>query len=374
MAIPLVDLKAQYKSIKDEIDAALRSCVEKTQFIGGELLEKFEAEFAKFCRKKYCIGVSSGTSALYVALRLSGIKPGDEVITVPNTFIATAEVVSQLGAEVKFVDIREDTLLMSPEKLKAAITKKTKAIIPVHLFGQMCDMAPIMEIAREHALAVIEDCAQSHGAEQDGLRNPVGDFGCFSFYPGKNLGAYGDAGAIVTDSPEFAEKARRYINHGRAKGEKYSHASIGSNFRMDTLQAAILGVKLKYLERWTEQRRKNAALYTSLLKGMDGINGSCTIKTPFESQGYRHVYHLYPILAEKRDQLKAFLYEKGISTEIHYPIPLHLQPAYASLNIPEGSFPVAEKAAKQLLSLPMYPELNEEQIGYIAEQVKSFLS
>lgn len=365
MNIPLVDLKAQYLSIKEEINKAIYDIIDRTRFIGGEPVLRIEKEFSDYCNKKFGIGVSSGTSALYVTLKVIGIKPGDEVITVPNTFIATAEVVTQLGAQVKFVDVREDTALIDIGKIEDAITDKTKAIIPVHLYGQVSDMKPIIEIAERYDLNVIEDCAQAHGAEQNGKKAPLGDVGCFSFYPGKNLGAYGDAGMIVTNDEEIAEKAAMYIDHGRAKGDKYIHSFVGSNYRLDSIQAAILSVKLKYLDEWIEQRRKNAKLYNELLAQI--------VSVPYEMEINKHVYHLYVIKTSKRDKLKDHLKKQNIDVEIHYPIPLHIQPAYKHFGLGLGTFPITEKLSKSVLSLPMYPELNIDRIKYITENIKSFL-
>ena len=355
--IPLVDLKKQYLNIKDEIDEAIQTTIDNTRFIGGEEISKFEQGFAKFCDSKYGVGVSSGTSALYVALRVLGIKSGDEVIIPANTFIASAEPISEIGATVKFVDVEQDHLI-NPDLIKKAITKNTKAIMPVHLYGQMAEMKKITEVAHDHNLSIIEDCAQAHAAQQDNKKAPHSSIGCFSFFPGKNLGAYGDAGMIVTDDEKFAEKASMYINHGRKKTEKYIHSSLGSNYRLDAIQAAILNVKLKYLEQWTEQRRKIANDYTTLLKDI--------VEVPIVNNNNKHSYHLYVIQTDNRDKLKKDLNNKGIGAGIHYPIPLHKQPPY----MPNKEFPVTEKLAKRILSLPIYPELTKEQITLISNTIQ----
>ncbi len=363
MNIPFVDLKAQYNSIKEEIDVAIKNVLDNTAFIMGENVKNFEKEFASYCNAKNCIGVSSGTSALLIALKAAGIQQGDEVITTPHTFIATTEAITELNAKVKFADIDKETYTINPELIEKAITEKTKAIIPVHLYGQSADMDPIINIAEKHNLTIIEDCAQAHGAEYKGKKVPISKIGCFSFYPGKNLGAYGDAGAIVTNDDGIAEKARMLRDHGRKKGDKYIHTITGSNYRLDALQAAILRVKLKHLDEWTERRRNNAKTYNDLLKDI--------VVTPKEAEYAKHVYHLYVIRVKKRDETQTFLKEKGISTGIHYPKPLHLQPAYKNMGYKEGDFPVTENISKDTLSLPMFPELSQEQISYIVDKINS---
>ncbi|MFH1850492.1 MAG: DegT/DnrJ/EryC1/StrS family aminotransferase [archaeon] len=360
MRIPLVDLKAQYKTISEEIDSAIRNVIDNTSFIGGGIVTDFEESFAKFCGAGYAVGTNSGTSALFTALKLKGIGKGDEVITVPNTFIATAEAITMTGASVRFVDIDKDTYNMDVEQARIAVNEKTKAILPVHLYGQPADMKPILEIAEEKGLAVIEDACQAHGAAYKGKTVPVGDAACFSFYPGKNLGAYGDAGAIVTNDPELAARAAMVVDHGREKGEKYTHAIEGNNSRLATIQAAVLGVKLPHLARWTEMRRNNAAAYNRML---------ADVVTPVEAPYARHVYHLYVIRSQNRDALKQGLGEAGIAAGVHYPVPLHLQPAYRHMGLAEGSFPVTERSAKEILSLPMYPELSREQISFVCEKI-----
>jgi dTDP-4-amino-4,6-dideoxygalactose transaminase len=365
MQVPFLDLKAQYRAIKSEIHAAVGDVMENTAFAGGPFVAAFEKDFAAFCGCKHAIGVGNGTDALWLSLLALGIGSGDEVITVPNTFIATAEAITYCGAKPVFVDIEARTNNMNPALLKAAITKKTKAIIPVHLFGQPADMDPILAIAGEHGLCVIEDACQAHGAEYKGRKaGTLGDTGCFSFYPGKNLGAYGEAGAVVTNSDALAEKMRMFRDHGQAK--KYHHGMIGWNARMDGIQGAVLSVKLKYLAAWNESRRKHAQEYTALLASV------ADIITPREEAYAKHVYHIYAVRSKERDRLMAALAEKGIACNIHYPVPIHLQEAYRSLNLGPGSFPVAEKCAAEYLSLPMYPELTSEQIACVTDQIKAF--
>jgi len=366
MKVPFLDLKAQYESIKDEVAVAIRQVLDKTAFAGGPFVAQFEKEFAAFCHTQYAIGVGSGTDALWLALVGLGVGPGDEVITVPDTFIATAEAISYCGAKPVFVDVEEKTYNMNPDMLEAAITPRTKAIIPVHLFGQMADMHPIMAIARKHSLYVVEDACQAHGAEYKGrIAGSIGDAGCFSFYPGKNLGAYGEAGVVVTDNADLDEKIRMLRDHGQ--GKKYYHAMIGWNARMDGFQGAILSVKLKYLATWNEARRRNAGFYGEMLGTIDGV------LIPLESPGNKHVYHIYAIRVPNRDALIKALAEKDIQCGIHYPIPLHLQDAYKVLGLKQGSFPVAEKVASEFVSLPMFPELGQDQIEFVVRELGSFL-
>lgn len=362
MKVPFLDLKTQYDSIKDEISAALQGVMESTAFAGGPFVAQFEKEFAQFCNCQYAVGVSSGTSALWLALTGLGVGQSDEVITVPNTFIATAEAISFCGAKPVFVDVDEDTYTMNPDLLEAAITKRTKAIIPVHLFGQPADMDPIMGIARAHKLYVVEDACQAHGAKYKGRpAGSIGDAGCFSFYPGKNLGAYGEAGAIVTNNYDLSKKIKTLRDHGQS--EKYHHAMIGWNARMDGFQGAILGVKLKYLPSWNDARRNNAQIYNGLFLSVDGI------VTPSEADYAQHVYHIYAIRVSNRDSLIKALAEQAIHCGIHYPIPIHLQDAYEFLGNKEGNFPVSEKVSKELLSLPMYPELQKHQIEFAVDEI-----
>lgn len=363
--IPLVDLKAQYAAVQPEIDAAIRRVVSKADFILGEEVDSFEKEFAAFCQAKYCVGVASGTAALHLALRACGIGPEDEVITTPHTFIATAEAISQTGARPVFVDIEPDGYNLDPAQIEAALTPRTKAILPVHLYGQPANMKPILEIARRHGLRVIEDAAQAHGAEHCG--RPVGtwsDVACFSFYPAKNLGAYGDGGAVTTNDPKIADTVRLLRNHGRS--EKYEHLVQGYGERLDALQAAILRAKLPHLADWNARRRHHAQYYRQLLRGLSEV-------LPQEQVDTTPVYHLFVIRTSDRDRLQAHLKAQGIQTGIHYPIPLHLQPAYQHLGYGEGVFPLTEEAARRVLSLPMYPELSDEQIGRIVAAVAQAL-
>lgn len=364
MTIPLVDLKAQYTSVKPEIDAAIQRVIDNTSFILGKEVSEFEKNFAAFCRAQFCIGIDSGTAALHLALLLCDVKPGDEVITTTHTFIATAEVISVIGANPVFVDIDPRTYNIDPNKIERAITPRTKAIIPVHLYGQPAEMDAILEIARRHNLRVIEDAAQAHGAEYRGRRaGTMGDIACFSFYPGKNLGAYGDAGAIVTNNAELAERARMLRDHGRRA--KYEHLIVGYGYRLDALQAAILGAKLPHLENWNARRRAIADYYTELLTNADVV-------TPYVPPYITPIYHIYAIRHAQRDELQKHLKARGIETGIHYPIPLHLQPVYANLGYKRGDFPHAEKAAHEVLSLPMYPELTDAQVEMIVQAVKEF--
>jgi len=368
MNIPLVDLKAQYNSIKDEIDGVVSDVLSKTSFIGGSYVSSFETAFAGYCRTKHCIGVGNGTDALFIALKCLGIGDGDEVIVPANSFIATAEAVTQAGARVIFADIDPGTYNINVARIEEKISPRTKAIIPVHLYGLPADMDPILALAGRHGLKVIEDAAQAHDAEYRGRRiGSIGDCACFSFYPGKNLGAYGDAGALVTNDDVLARRARMFANHGRL--DKYDHELEGINSRLDALQAAILGVKLKHLPRWTEARRKSAHSYNRHL-------ADSGFTTPREIEGVRAVYHLYVIRvpAERRAALQAYLQSKGISTGIHYPIALPNLKAYAYLNHAGPDFPEATKASREIVSLPMYPELEEEQIAYIAGRLGEFFA
>ncbi|HPE06939.1 MAG TPA: DegT/DnrJ/EryC1/StrS family aminotransferase [Smithellaceae bacterium] len=365
MNVPFLDLKAQYKTIKDEIHAAINDVIENTAFAGGPFVAKFEQEFAKFCNCKHAIGVGNGTDALWMSLVALGIGAGDEVITTPNTFIATAEAISLAGATPVFVDVEEKTHNVNPSLIEAAITKKTKAIIPVHLFGQMADMEPILTISNKYGLYVVEDACQAHGAEYKGKKaGSMGTTGCFSFYPGKNLGAYGEGGAVVTNDDALASKMKMFRDHGQAK--KYYHDIIGWNARLDGIQGAILNVKLKYLPAWNDARRKHAQDYTT------GLSAVKDVIVPREADYARHVYHIYAIRVQDRDKLMAYLGEKGISCGIHYPVPVHLQTAYSFLRKGEGSFPVAEKCASQYISLPMFAELTNEQVAYVVEQIKGY--
>lgn len=360
--IPLLDLKAQYASIRAEVEPAVLRVLASAQYVLGEEVAAFEREFARYCDVTDAIAVNTGTSALHLALLAADVGPSDEVITVPFTFVATVSSVCYTGATPVFVDVDPVTLTMDPAKIEAAITPRTKAILPVHLYGQMADMDAIMEIARRRGLLVIEDACQAHGAEYRGRRaGSIGLTGCFSFYPGKNLGACGEGGIVVTSDPRQAEKIRMLRDWGQSR--RYYHDIKGYNYRMDGIQGAILRIKLRHLEEWTEARRRNAALYDRLLAG------SSAITPPIEMPGSRHVYHVYAIRTRERDRLKAELEKAGISTGLHYPVPVHLQQAHADLGYGPGDFPEAEAAAAEVLSLPLYPELTAEQIERIAAAV-----
>lgn len=366
MKVPFLDLKAQYESIKDEISVAIQQVIEKTAFAGGPFVEQFENEFASFCQTKYAVGVNSGTSALWLALLGLGVGQGDEVITVPNTFIATAEAISYCGAKPVFVDIDEQTYNMNPELLEQAITPKTKAIIPVHIFGQMADMDPILEIAKRHRLFVVEDACQAHGATYKGKSaGSMGDAGCFSFYPGKNLGAYGEGGAVTTNNSELAARIKMLRDHGQSK--KYQHDLIGWNARLEGIQAAILSVKLKHLSEWNERRRNHARTYSEALSNVNGVI------PPKEAAYGKHVYHVYATQIKSRDQFLKYLFERGIGYGIHYPIPIHITRAYQFLGLERGIFPIAERCCEELVSLPMYAEITNEQIEYVINKIRYFL-
>jgi len=361
--IPFIDLKAQYHSIKPEIDAAISSVLESSEFILGKEVAAFEEEFARYCRVKHAIGVNSGTSALHLALLAAGIGSGHEVITVPFTFVATVATICQVGARPVFVDIEPESLTMNPNALEAAITDKTKAIVPVHLFGQPADMDPILEIARRFSLVVIEDAAQAHGAEYKQKRvGSIGHLGCFSFYPTKNLGAYGEGGMIVTDNPQYDRMLRLLRNWGSER--RYFHDIKAFNYRMEGLQGAILRVKLKYLDAWIEARRRHAQRYNDLLV-------DAGVQTPQESTDTRHVYHAYAIRTAGRDELQTALHKGQVGTAIHYPLGLHMQPAYSDLGYREGQFPVTESIAKQILSLPIYAELTPLQQDTVASVLRA---
>jgi len=360
--IPFLDLKAQYRQIKPEIDAAIARAVESAQFVLGPDVAAFEERFAAYCNVGHCRAVNTGTSALHLALLAAGIGPGDEVITVSMTFVATTAAVLYTGARPVFVDVDPVTWTMNPALIEAAITPRTKAILPVHLHGLMADMDPIMAIARRHGLVVIEDAAQAHGAEYKGRRaGSIGDLGCFSFYPGKNLGAFGEGGAVVTNQPELAHKISLLRDWGQEA--KYNHVVAGYNYRMDGIQGAVLKVKMNHIESWTEARRSVAAQYDRLLA-----------KLPFERPRppahCRHVYHVYAVRVPGRDDALKALQGSGIGAGIHYPVPVHLQKAYASLGYRPGDFPVTEKLADQFLSLPIYPELRPEQVAEVVAQLE----
>ncbi|MDI6794877.1 MAG: DegT/DnrJ/EryC1/StrS family aminotransferase [bacterium] len=364
MSIPLLDLKAQYASIREEINEAVLKVIESGCYILGPNVAALEEEVAAYCQASFGIGVASGTDALYISLLAIGIKPGDEVITVPFTFIATAEVITLLGAKPVFVDIDPLTFNINPDRIEAAVTKKTKAIIPVHLYGQPADLDPILSLAAKYDLKVIEDGAQAIGAEYKGKRiGAIGDLGALSFFPAKNLGAYGDGGMVVTNNEDLAELIKMLRVHGSK--EKYYHSIIGFNARLDELQAAVLRVKLKYLAEWTEARRQKAAAYNQGLK-------DSSVVIPQEPLFARHVYNQYTIRSRRRDELKEDLAANGIPTAIHYPMPLHLQEAFAFLGYKKGDFPESERAAGEVLSLPIYPELSEQQASEIIKGVSGF--
>ena len=364
--IPYADLKAQYRSIKTEIDAAIANVLESSAFILGKEVAEFEREFAAYSGVRHAVGVNSGTSALHLALLAAGVGPGDEVITVPFTFVATVAAVFYTGAAPVFVDIDPCSYTMDVNRIEAAITSKTKAILPVHLYGQAADMDPILDIARRHNLVVIEDAAQAHGAEYKGRRTGgMGDLGCFSFYPGKNLGAYGEGGAVVTNNPERANTIRMLRDWGQSR--KYYHDLRGFNYRMEGIQGAILRVKLQHLEAWTDARRANARIYAGQLAG-PGIGIPCEM--PYA----RHVYHVYAIRVPSRDRVFQHLNASGIQAGIHYPIPVHLQPAYRDARYKEGDFPVAESVAREVISLPIFPELTPAQIDEVCASVRSGLA
>lgn len=364
--IPFVDLKTQYASIKADIDRAIASVIEQTAFIGGPFVKEFEETFARHCGVAHCVGVANGTDALFVALRTLGIGPGDEVITQANSFIATSEAIRMAGAQVVFVDIDPRTYNIDVAQIERKITPRTKAIIPVHLYGQPADMDPILAIARTHNLRVIGDAAQAHGALYRG--RPIAtlaDVTCYSFYPGKNLGAYGDAGALVTNNQDWAASARMFANHGRSK--KYDHDFEGVNSRLDGIQAAVLNVKLSHIDKWTDGRRLNAKRYKVALAGSQLI-------TPTELEDVRAVYHLFVVRvpAGQREALQAFLKEAGIETGVHYPIALPYLNAYRYLGHRDSDFPEALKASREIVSLPMFAELTESQVTYVAEKIAEF--
>jgi dTDP-4-amino-4,6-dideoxygalactose transaminase len=362
--IPLVDLRAQYRALKPRLDAAAIRVLESGRYVLGPEVAAFEAEFAACCRTAHAVGVSSGTSALHLALLAAGVGPGDEVITVPFTFVATVAAIQYAGARPVLVDVERDTLNLDASRLEAAVTARTRAIVPVHLYGQPADMEPILRIARARGLAVIEDAAQAHGAEYLGRpAGGVGVMGCFSFYPGKNLGAAGEGGAVTTNDGELAARVRLLRDWGAER--KYHHVVPGFNYRLDELQAAILRVKLGELESWTHARRRHAARYRELLTG-------APVGLPAEAPDRRHVYHVFAVRHPERDRLAAALGQAGIATGIHYPVPVHLQPGYAALGYRRGDFPVAECAAREVLSLPMYPELRASQLEAVVDGVRAF--
>ena len=364
MKVPLLDLTVQYRQIQKEIHSAIQGVLKTQHFILGTNVLELENKIAKYSDAKYAIGVASGSDALLLSLTAIGIERGDEVITSPYTFFATAGSISRLGAKPVFVDIDPKTFNINPELIQKKITKRTKAIIPVHLFGQSADMSLIQKIARKKKLVIIEDAAQSLGANYKGKKTgSIGDLGCLSFFPSKNLGAFGDGGMVVTNNAKLAEKIRILRVHGSA--ERYYHSVIGMNSRLDELQAAVLCVKFKYLERWNTKRQENAEIYDRLLK-------SAPIERPSTAKSCAHIYNQYVIRAPKRDELRAFLSARKIGTEIYYPVPLHLQECYKSLRHRKGDFPESEKAARETLALPIYPELTFAQQKEVAEAIRAF--
>ena len=365
MKVPFLDLKVQYNSIKDEVNSAIKKVLDQNNYILGPHVEQFENEFARFCGAKFCIALNSGTSALHSALLAHGIGDGDEVITVPNTFIATTWVIDYCDAIPVFVDVEKDTLLMDYKEIEPKINSRTKAIIPVHLYGQPANMKKINEIAKKYNLLVIEDAAQAHGAKYDKkIIGSLGNTTCFSFYPGKNLGAYGEGGAVVTDDNNINKYIRSLRDHAQSK--KYHHEFLGYNYRMDAIQGAVLNIKLKYLEDWTSSRNRVARLYQKKLKDLKNI------KLPYVADGIVSAFHLFVIHTPERDKLFKALKDSGVSCGLHYPIPIHLQKAYNQLGYQNGSFPNAEKNAKQCISLPMYPEMSDEMVNYICKIIYKY--
>lgn len=363
--VPYLDLKAQYREIKPELDVAIAQVLEGANFVLGPEVATFEERFATYCGTQHCVSVNSGTSALHLALLAAGIGAGDEVITVSMTFVATVAAILYTGATPVFVDVDPCTWTMDPALIERRITPNTRAILPVHLHGRMADMDAIMAIARTHSLTVIEDAAQAHGAEYKGRRaGSIGDFGCFSFYPGKNLGAYGEGGAVVTNDRESTSALALLRNWGQAS--KYDHVLAGYNYRMDAVQCAILNVKMNHIERWTDARINVAEQYDRLLADLP-------CRRPATDGSGRHVFHVYAIATEHRDRLQAALSAAGIGTGIHYPVPVHLQKAYAGLGRGHDDLPITEKLASELLSLPIYPELATADVSFVATQIQALL-
>lgn len=369
--VPLLDLKAQYKTIKHEIEPAVKEVMESQYFILGPKVKTFEDHTAEYCQTKYAVGVSSGTDALLIALMAIDIQPGDEVITTTYSFFATAGSITRLQAKPVFVDIDPDSYNIDPGKIEAAITEKTKAIIPVHLYGQTADMSPIMDIARKHNLYVIEDAAQAIGSEyKSGARaGSIGDIGCFSFFPSKNLGGFGDGGMVTANDEKLYQKLVYMRNHGAYP--KYYHKMIGGNFRLDALQAVVLDIKLKYLDEWTAGRQKNADYYDAGIKAR-GLSNK--VKTPVRLNGYRHIFNQYILQVDKRDSLIEYMKERNIGCEIYYPVTFNNQECFKYLGYKQGDFPAAEKAADKTLAIPIYPELSAEQKDYILDMIADFFS
>ncbi|MBN1478279.1 DegT/DnrJ/EryC1/StrS family aminotransferase [Candidatus Sumerlaeota bacterium] len=367
MAVPFLDLGASVKALRAEFDAAISPLIDRTAFIGGEVVTAFEREFAAHCGARACVGVANGTDALQLTLEALGVGAGDQVITTPNTFIATAEAITRSGATLRLCDVRADTHLMDPEALRAAITDRTRAVIPVHLFGQPADMTAIRKIADSHGLHMIADAAQAHGAHLGERRvGTLANASCFSFYPGKNLGAFGDGGAVTSDDPDLAERIRCLANHGRASHTE--HALVGMNSRLDAIQAAVLRVKLPHLNDWNEARRKAARRYDAMFEEVE------TVIPVSQAQGVQGVYHLYVVQVPDRDGLLEHLRSKGIGCGLHYRAPIHLTEAYAHLGLGEGTFPVAERLQAHIISLPMFPEITEGQQAEVVAAVKEFVS
>ncbi|MCX6967714.1 MAG: DegT/DnrJ/EryC1/StrS family aminotransferase [Verrucomicrobia bacterium] len=363
MNVPFLDLNAQHAPLRQEFHAAIEGVIDRCVFAGGPVVEEFEEEFAVFCRCRHAIGVGSGTEALWLSLLALGIGPGDEVITVPNSFMATAEAITYCGARPVFVDVDEHTYTMDPKALAKAVTSNTKAVIPVHLFGQMADMKPIQAVANEFGLKIIEDACQAHGAEYTGQRaGSIGDTGCFSFYPGKNLGAFGEAGAVVTNNSELYDKIRILRDHGQDR--RYYHSQVGWNCRMDGIQAAVLRIKLPNLETGNQLRRAHAAHYNQALCDIREIT------IPTTAFYAEHVFHIYAIRVRERDRIMRHLASRGIGCAVHYPVTIHLQEAYRSLGYAAGAFHVAERCAAEFISLPMYPELKPEQVEQVTEVLR----
>ena len=364
--VPYLDLAAQMRPLRREIDAVIARTLDQCTFCLGPDVAQFEKDFAAFCGAKHCLGFNSGTSALHVAMVMLNLGPGDEVITTPSTFVATSWAVSYVGARPVFVDIEDATFNLDPRLVERAITPRTKAILPVHLYGHPCDLAGLLAISRRHHLPLVEDAAQAHGAKVHGhMVGTAGVMSCFSFYPGKNLGAYGEGGALVTNNDDYADRARSLREHGSR--QRYYHDEVGFNYRMEGIQGAVLGVKLKHLAAWTRERRRVAHRYHELLSGTP-------LKLPVEADGVESAYHLYVVRHPRRDELKQHLEAQGIGCALHYPVPLHLQKCYAALGHKPGDFPVAEAVARECLSLPIYPELTDAQIQRVAEVVQNFFN
>ncbi len=364
--VPFLDLKAQFQTVREDVLAALAEVAESTAFVLGPKVQAFEEAFADYIGARHCVAVNSGTSALHLALLGAGVGPGDEVITVPMTFIATSWAISYIGATPRYVDVDPQTLTMDVAQVRGAITSKTKAILPVHLYGQPADVEPLLEIANAHGLSLVEDVAQAHGAKYHGRSaGSIGQSGCFSFYPGKNLGAYGEGGAITTSDDAIAERLRALRDH--AQSQRYHHNEIGFNYRMDAFQGAVLEIKLKHLEAWTEARRRLAERYRELLADLP-------LQLPREALGRRHVWHLFVVRHPQRDRLRAALAEDGVQTGLHYPIPLHLQQAYAHLGHRRGDFPVTEAISDECLSLPLFPEMTDAQQDLVVASLRRALS